>query len=362
MSLLFCWNCGCSCCYCKEKRFKDQVAIVTGSNQGIGFYAAKALLCKGFRVVIACRSKEKGLQAEKELSKYGEVQFIPCDLASLDSVRSFVEQFKELGIPLHVLLNNAGVMGAPYAKTVDGYETHIAVNHLGHFLLTLLLLDVLKKSAPSRIVNVASNAHLLAGRLPFDRMPDFNNGVQYEPMNTYSYSKQCNILFTYELQKRLEGTGVSAVVVHPGVIRSNLWQFMNPHNFCICKCPTDGAEPLIHGATAKSLKRMPTAPPTAITMENNTSSSHPRRRGEDRFLVPTFCCTTEATSSKDTYRRADQRQLWDLSVQWTGLSEHPAVKDLQISEDSTEKADFEPSFFQGVYAMVGMCPCCWCCF
>jgi len=347
-----------SCCYCRDSRLKDKVCIITGANQGIGFYVAKALARKGMQVIIGFRSKERGNLAAKQLSAYGKVSFIELDLASLESVRQFVKEFKSLELPLHCLVNNAGIMGMPYSKTKDGYEMHLGVNHLGHFALTLLLMDVLKSSAPSRVVTVSSSAHLMAGTIPFDRLPVYDPD-HFDAMNAYSHSKSANVLFTYELQERLKGSGVTALAVHPGVIRSNLWQYLNPYVCCICKCTTDGAQPIIYAASSSSLIH---GASDSSPMIQPARTSMTREKGENRYFVPTCCCTSEATTSTETYSRESQKKLWDLSVEWAGLKDQEEVlKHIKLPEKEESDAEFHPSLLQQMFSGFGSVPCCWCC-
>jgi retinol dehydrogenase-12 len=207
--------------------------LVTGGNTGIGRATATALARDGGRVYIACRSPELGeaavarIKAEAGVAGAASgaggdpVRLLPLDLASLASVRGCAAAFLALGEPLHVLVNNAGV-GGQRGLTEDGFEMHFGVNHLGHFALTMLLLDRLKASGPARIVNVSSEAHYSARGIDFDalrrRTPSFTG--QHE----YAVSKLCNVLFTQELARRLSGTGVTSYALHPGVVASDIWR------------------------------------------------------------------------------------------------------------------------------------------
>jgi NAD(P)-dependent dehydrogenase (short-subunit alcohol dehydrogenase family) len=208
-----------------EKDLSGRVYIVTGANSGSGFATTKQLAEQGATVVGACRRIEAGKEAFSDLKNIrGSVEVMELDLASLSSVRSFAEAFLAKYNRLDGLVNNAGVMAIPEGRTEDGFETQFGVNHLGHFLLTELLLDTLKASAPSRIVCVSSVAHAgmrgPAGEIDFDDL-HFDKR-EYNPGVAYAQSKLANVLHALDLARRLEGTGVSAFSVHPGWIRSNL--------------------------------------------------------------------------------------------------------------------------------------------
>jgi len=186
-----------------------KVAIVTGANVGIGFETALCLAQHGAQVVLACRNMDKAEAAKRKmearLREQGRTAMLfveKLDLNSLQSVREFAARFQAKFPRLDILVNNAGIMGVPKGKTVDGFESHFGVNHLGHFLLTNLLLDRLKASAPSRIVVVSSMAHRMAKvKDEFDPREGYS-GV-YDWMAVYGYSKLCNIAFAHELDRRL---------------------------------------------------------------------------------------------------------------------------------------------------------------
>lgn len=154
----------------------------------------------------------------KRESGSNDVYFLQLDLASLESIREFSKKFHELESKLHILINNAGVMAIPKALTKDGFEMQIGVNHLGHFLLTNLLLDMIKKSAPARIINVSSQAHIMGGI----KKEDFNSEKSYSKWRVYGQSKTANILFTRELARRLEKDGITANSLHPGAVNTEL--------------------------------------------------------------------------------------------------------------------------------------------
>jgi len=208
-----------------EKDLSGRVYIVTGANSGSGFATTKQLVEQGALVIGACRRVDAGKEAFVELKNIrGSVEIMELDLASLASVRQFAEAFLAKYDRLDGLVNNGGTMHAPEGRTKDGFETQFGVNYLGHFLLTELLLETLKASAPSRIVNVSSVAHAgmrgFYGEIDFD---DLNfDKKEYNAYQAYANSKLANVLHALNLARRLDGTGVSAFSVHPGWIRSNL--------------------------------------------------------------------------------------------------------------------------------------------
>jgi NAD(P)-dependent dehydrogenase (short-subunit alcohol dehydrogenase family) len=205
--------------------------VVTGANSGTGLATTEQLVRQGASVVAACRRVDAGRDATGHLAREkGTVEVMALDLASLASVRTFVAAFRDRHPRLHGLVNNAGVMSTPEGRTADGFETQFGVNHLGHFLLTELLLDVLRTSAPSRIVCVSSVAHTgMQGRpatIDFDDL--FFERRAYDAVAAYNQSKLANVLHARHLAKRLEGTDVSAFSTHPGWVRSNLVQHTVP--------------------------------------------------------------------------------------------------------------------------------------
>ncbi|XP_068933696.1 retinol dehydrogenase 11-like isoform X2 [Petaurus breviceps papuanus] len=236
-----------------------KVAIVTGANTGIGKETAKDLAQRGARVYLACRDLQKGELAANEIrAKTGNQQVLvqKLDLSDTKSIRAFAEAFLSEEKQLHILINNAGVMMCPYSKTADGFEMHIGVNHLGHFLLTHLLLERLKESAPSRVVNVSSLAFHM-GRIHFYNL---HGEKYYNRALAYCHSKLANVLFTQELARRLKGTGVTTYSVHPGTVNSELVR----HSTCIklmwklfssfIKTPQEGAQTSLYCALTEGLE------------------------------------------------------------------------------------------------------------
>ncbi|MGD0239108.1 MAG: SDR family oxidoreductase [Streptosporangiaceae bacterium] len=198
--------------------------LVTGANTGIGLATAQALAGRGGRVYVASRSREKGsaaVAAIKAFSGSDTVWFLPLDLADLDSVRACASSFLARGEPLHVLVNNAGLVRTR-GLTKQGFELMFGVNHLGHFVLTNALLGCLEASAPARVVTVSSDSHYAARGIDWDALRRPSRGVTGLP--GYSVSKLCNVLFSAELARRTAGTGVTTYALHPGMVASDIWR------------------------------------------------------------------------------------------------------------------------------------------
>ncbi|CAJ1082347.1 retinol dehydrogenase 11 [Xyrichtys novacula] len=235
-----------------DVRLDGKIAIVTGANVGIGKETAKDLASRGARVILACRDMTKGEQAARDIMRDvrgAKVVARQLDLADTKSICQFAENVYNTEKSLHFLINNAGVAMCPHSLTVDGYEMQFGVNHLGHFFLTFLLLDLLKHSAPSRVINLSSGAHNL-GKIQFD---DLKGEKNYHPISAYAQSKLANILFTRELAKRTELLGVSTYAVDPGMVDTEisrhfirpLGYFVKTFSFMI-KTPAEGASTTIY--------------------------------------------------------------------------------------------------------------------
>ena len=201
-----------------------QVALITGGNVGIGRITAIELAKKGFKVVIAGRSLERTqpvLNHINSLAVDEQAIFLPLDLASFASVRECARLFLQLNLPLHLLVNNAGVAGLR-GLTKDGFEMTFGVNHLGHFLLTQLLLEKMQSSGLSRIVTVSSRAHQRAASIDWDAL--CRPTSSWTGIREYAVSKLANLLFSAELAKRVKGTSVSTYSLHPGVVDTEIWR------------------------------------------------------------------------------------------------------------------------------------------
>ncbi len=240
-----------------DTTLSGRVCIVTGANSGIGRATALGLAKLGARVVMVCRDRNKGEAAQAEIKAHSgnsPVDLLIADLSSQRAIRQLAQDLKANYRQLHVLVNNAGLYLNRRTLTVDGLETTFAVNHLASFLLTNLLLEALKASAPARVVNIASSAH--TSTLDFDNL---QGEKRYNGMQAYSASKLCNILFTYELARRLQGTGVTANCLHPGVVRTGLQRDL-PAPFRIMRqffaTPEKGAETSIYLASSPEVERV----------------------------------------------------------------------------------------------------------
>ncbi len=198
--------------------------LVTGANTGIGKATAEALAGRGASVYVTSRSRDKGeaaVAAIKAATGSDSVFFLALDLADLESVRACAEGFLAREEPLHVLVNNAGIGGAR-GLTRQGFELMFGVNHLGHFLLTQLLLGRLVDSAPARVVTVSSDSHYSARGIDFEALRRPARGIT--GLGEYAVSKLCNVLFSQELARRTAGTGVTTYALHPGVVASDIWR------------------------------------------------------------------------------------------------------------------------------------------
>jgi NAD(P)-dependent dehydrogenase (short-subunit alcohol dehydrogenase family) len=284
-----------------ETSMNGKTVLVTGASGGIGLVTAAELARMGASVTMVARDRAKGeaaLAEARHSSGSDDIELVYADLSSLAEVRVLAEEFRAKHDALHALVNNAGAMHTQRRETADGFEMTIGVNHLAHFLLTDLLLDMLKASAPARIVNVSSHAHY-GGWIVFD---DLQLTRLYIPMFAYAQSKLANVLHAYELARRLEGTGVTANALHPGVVSTNfgkneggameslvgMAQMMTPWLFIT---PERGAETSIHLASSPEV-------------EGVTGRYFDSKRG-----VP---------SSFVSYDRRTQQRLWEVSEELVG--------------------------------------------
>ncbi|XP_012536020.1 retinol dehydrogenase 13 isoform X2 [Monomorium pharaonis] len=250
--------------YKGKEDLTDKIVIVTGANSGIGKETTQELARRNAKVIMACRDMEKCETERRNIvleTKNKYVYCRKCDLASQDSIRTFVKQFKKEFNKLHILINNAGVMRCPKSYTQEGIEMQLGVNHMGHFLLTNLLLDILKASMPARIVNLTSAAHR-SGQI---NMKDLNWENDYDAGRAYGQSKLANILFTRELANRLKGTDVTVNAVHPGIVDTNITRhmsvynnfftriFLKPFAWPFVRSPLQGAQTVLYATLDPSL-------------------------------------------------------------------------------------------------------------
>ena len=232
--------------------------LVTGANTGIGRATALELARLGGRVVFACRSEEKTAPVIADIERStgnGALEFLPLDLSDLASVREMARAFLSGDRPLHALINNAGVGGAQ-GKTAQGFEMHFGVNHLGHFLLTALLLPRLRETAATtgrsaRVVNLSSDSHYSAKGVDFEHLRE---APSLTGISEYAVSKLCNVLFTQELARRVPEPELNTTAVHPGVIASDIWRRIpGPARWLMTrfmKSPEEGAATSVHCATS----------------------------------------------------------------------------------------------------------------
>ncbi len=237
---------------------KGKVAIVTGANSGIGYEMTRELARKGAMVVMACRNQSKGETALVQIrsdNPNAKIELMLLDLGDLVSVRRFADEFNSRFDRLDILINNAGIMMPPFGKTADGFEVQFGINHLGHFALTGLLLDLITHTPKSRVVSVSSMGHRM-GKIDFDNL---NAEQSFSKSGAYGLSKLANLLFIYELQRRLEAAGIDAIAAaaHPGWTATNLqahtWYFrlLNP---LLAQKPPMGALPTLYAATASDVQ------------------------------------------------------------------------------------------------------------
>nr|CAH0100460.1 unnamed protein product [Daphnia galeata] len=250
-----------------KEKLDGKIVIITGATDGIGKETAKDLAKRGAKVFMASRDMKKCEEIRKEFVLESGNKYIycrKCDLASQESIRQFASRFNSEESRLDILINNAGVMRCPRSLTSEGIEMQLGVNHFGHFLLTHLLLDKLKQSTPSRIINVSSVAHL-RGKIDFQ---DLNSEKKYDPAEAYEQSKLANVLFTHELAKRLEGTGVTVNALHPGIVNTNIARHMSfvnswfasvilkPLTWPFIRTPQRGAQTTLYAALDPSLEKV----------------------------------------------------------------------------------------------------------
>lgn len=278
---------------------KDKVVLVTGANSGIGKAASLALAKMGATIVMVARNKERGEAARSEIIKESQndsVDLLIADLSSLESVRELATEFRRKYSQLHVLINNAGLFNQRRHVTMDGYEDTFATNYLAPFLLTNLQLDLLKASAPSRIINVSSVGHY-NGHINFD---DLNLEKEYGGWKAYGQSKLALVLFTHELAKKLQGTGVTVNAVHPGTVATNIWSRpLGPVGFIMAlpklfmTSPERGAETIVYLASSPDAKNL---------------------NGDylEKLRVK--------KSSDESYNEEIAQRLWDASAKLTHLS------------------------------------------
>jgi NAD(P)-dependent dehydrogenase (short-subunit alcohol dehydrogenase family) len=288
-----------------------QTVIVTGANSGLGFSATKILAENGAKVVMACRSMDKAKDAKEEIIEEidgADLEVMDLDLSSLESVESFAEQFREECDSLDILCNNAGLMALPRRETGDGFEMQLGVNHLGHFALTAHLMDIVVDSS-GRIVNQSSMAHE-DGEIDFD---DLMGEEDYSKWGAYGQSKLANLLFTYELDRRLKekDIDVESVGCHPGVSDTNLFKIGPKMEHSKLKLylgkifskiwgqsPDKGCLPMVYAATSEEIEGGEYIGPDGF----KTMRGYPEKQ----------------ESSKASHNEEDAKKLWERSEELTG--------------------------------------------
>ncbi len=276
---------------------QGKICMVTGANSGIGKATALALAQMGATVVMVCRDRARGEEAKSEIttkSRNNAVDLLQADLSSQQSIRQLVENFQHHYTHLHVLINNAGAAFPGRRESVDGLEMTFAVNYLAPFLLTNLLLDVLKASAPARIVNVSSAVQASG----YIQMDDLQAEKHYR--SAYGQSKLAEVLFTYELARRLQGTGVTANCLHPGFVATNFGQ--------------SGRGPVIHTAV-KFISRFGISPEEGAKTSIYLASSPEVEGVTGKYFVKSI----PKRSASISYDESLQRQLWEQSAKLVNL-------------------------------------------
>jgi retinol dehydrogenase-14 len=279
----------------------EKICLITGATSGIGKATAMGLVNMGASVVMVGRDRGRGeaaLAEIKEKSTNASVDLVLADLSSQEQIRRLAVEFKEAYPRLDVLINNAGLFRSKRITTADGLEMTFAVNHLAYFLLTKLLLDVLEASAPSRIVNVSSGEQR-NGTIDFD---DLQGEKGYEGPKAYSQSKLATVLFTYELARRLEGTGVTANCLHPGgriPVRTNFGSGVSG----------------VFGFTVRALRPLMISPEKGAETSIYLASSQEVEGLSGRYFVK----KAESRSSDVSYDERIAKRLWEVSADLTNL-------------------------------------------
>lgn len=277
---------------------KGKICMITGANSGIGKATALGLAKMGATIIMVCRNKDRGEKALEDIKKEvenGTVDLMIADLSTQKAIHQLVKEFKERYQFLHVLINNAGVNLSRCVLTEDGIETTFAVNYLAQYLLSNLLLDVLQASSPARIVNVASS--VLAKNIDFENL---NGEKHYRQLNAYGQSKLAVILLTYELSRRIEGTGVTVNCLHPGYVKTNMIKnfrkfvkYFYPLIGLFMKKPKKGAKTSIYLASSSEVE--------------GVSGKYFKKR-------------KEVESMKAVYDEEIAKRLWDVSIALTNLN------------------------------------------
>ena len=280
---------------------KNKTVLITGANSGIGKATATALAIQGANIVMLCRNKEKAEAAKKEIiekTKNNNIEIIIADVSNLNDVRRAAKEFLEKNTKLDVLINNAGLIFGKRENSVDGIEATFATNHLGHFLLTNLLLDTIKNTPKARIIHLSSVAHTIAK----PNWDDIENKKKYDFARVYAEAKLYTLMFSNELAKRLEGTGITSNAVHPGLVGSNF------------------------GATSKNWYEyvVKLVQPFLISNEKGAATSiYLASSPEVEKISGKYFSKKKTTSpSNASQNKESWKKLWDISEKMVGLASH----------------------------------------
>jgi NAD(P)-dependent dehydrogenase (short-subunit alcohol dehydrogenase family) len=283
-----------------------RTAVITGANTGLGYETAAALAAKGASVVLAVRNLDKGKEAARRIEQAtpgAQVQLRELDLSSLDSIRAAADELRSNHESIDLLINNAGVMFTPKSTTKDGFELQFGTNHLGHFALTNLLLDRVLAATGSRIVTVSSQGHRFVRGIRFD---DLQADRSYSRVGAYGQAKLANLLFTYELQRRLTGTNTIAVAAHPGGSKTELTRNLP----LLVAAATRLAEPLFQSADMGALPTLRAATdPGVLGGQYFGPDGFAEQRGHPKVVA-------SSVASHDTDA---QRRLWAVSEELTSV-------------------------------------------
>jgi NAD(P)-dependent dehydrogenase (short-subunit alcohol dehydrogenase family) len=283
-----------------------RTAVITGANTGLGYETAAALAAKGAHVVLAVRNLEKGKEAARRIEQAtpgAQVALQELDLTSLESIRAAAEQLKSNYDAIHLLINNAGVMMTPKSTTKDGFELQFGTNHLGHFALTGLLLDRVLAAPGSRVVTVSSQGHRFIRGIRFD---DLQWDRDYSRVGAYGQAKLANLMFTYELQRRLTGTNTIAAAAHPGGSNTELARNLP----AALRGVATVLAPLMQGPEMGALPTLRAATDPGVL---GGQYFGPDGLGEQRGY-PKVVASSRASHNTDA-----QRRLWAVSEELTGV-------------------------------------------
>lgn len=284
---------------------RGKICLITGATDGIGKATAFELARRGATLILVARNRAKGEAVQQEIKTTCDnpsIDLLIAELSSQASIRQLSEDVHERYTQLHILINNAGTVQLKRSETVDGLETTFAVNHLAPFLLTNLLLDILKSSAPARIINVNSNSQA-GGRVPFD---DLQGKKSYNMMRAYGYSKQAQMLTMYEMARQLQGTGVTINNLHPGFVGTNIGM--------------DNVGPIIQAIARKILGLVGVSPEKGARTSIYLATAPEVEHVTGKYFINSIPKPSVAISYNETL----QKQMWDISAELVHLPISPS--------------------------------------